>query len=720
MGSYDLEYLKTLKVLFVDVETSFTRRNDKWDSSPYLPDNYLVSAAYAVNDGAIVNDIFKHSTGYATRPVVESYKALQEAIDSADLIVAHNAKYDIGWLLEAGFQINEKDIFCTQVFEYVLARGQKFPLSLRESCVRRGVTPKSDVGKPLFDAGIHCGNWEIATLEKYGCDDIVSTRELFYAQIAELSKPNNIGLSPTIEMSNEFCRELVDLEGNGLAIDESVLDDIEKEFTLEREALLSRMRVIINTVMGDKPYSISSPQQLSQVVYSRAVVDKEAWKETFNIGTELKGSVKKPKRRPNMNASEFVAAVRANTALVRKTKASQCPDCQGRGWIQKTTKDGKNHKRTNKCQPCEGVGMLYTETKSYAGFKLTPDGAESVSIGGFSTDADTLRLLRTTTEDPLALEFLNGVIRINALDTYIDSFVHGIKRHVINGIVHPNFNQCVTATGRLSSSAPNFQNLPRLHTFPIKRAIVSRWRSVGGLVLDADFAQLEFRCAVFQSQDKIGMKEIADGFDVHQFTADTITSAGQPTDRQTAKSHTFKPTYGGTSGTPAEMAYYKAFIDKYSGIAQWHERLQDAAIRDKCITIPSGRQYAFPGAKRLPWGGSAYATQIKNYPVQGFATADLVSCAFIRVAAALRGAKLRSLLINDVHDSLIVDVYPGELERVTEIVAAGMVGVVDDLYARYGVRFNVPIEVEIKVGKEWVSVKTIKKVKHEGLGLTRA
>jgi DNA polymerase I-like protein with 3'-5' exonuclease and polymerase domains len=711
---YEVDDLARKKILFFDAETTFVWLNDRTDPSPYLPDNYLVSAGYAINDGKIKYDIFRHTTGFVTSPIHAARQALQSAIDEADIIVAHNAKFDIAWLCEAGFRVAEKQIFCTQIFEYVLARGQKLSISLRESCIRRGAKLKSDIGKQYFDAGISPADWPISDLLDYGQDDVESLRDLFWRQIAVLNEPDNVGLKPTIQMSNEFCRELVDMERNGIAVDLEALDQIEKEFVAEREQLLTRIRVLTNKVMGDKPYSISSPQQLSQVVYSRAVVDKDAWRETFNIGTELRGSVKKPKRRPKMSAAAFVAAVRANTALVRKSKASQCLECQGRGWIQKVKADGSNHKRTNRCVPCSASGIIYTPTKEYAGYRLAPVDPTWVSDGGFVTDADTLRLLLPTTDDPDAIEFLKGVIRINALDTYIDSFVGGIKKFTINGIIHPAFNQCVTATGRLSSSHPNFQNLPRLHTFPIKRAIVSRWRDMGGLILDADFAQLEFRCAVFQSQDKRGIKDILDGVDVHAFTAATITAAGQPTDRQTAKSHTFKPTYGGTSGTPAEQAYYKAFLEKYSDLAKWHERLQDDAIKHKKIIIPSGREYAFPGAKRLPWGGSAYATQIKNYPVQGFATADLVSCAFIRVAIALRLANLRSLLINDVHDSLILDVYPGELGQVKDIVAQGMVGVVDDLYARYGVKFNVPVEAELKAGPTWLSVKTIMKAKHPG------
>lgn len=160
--------------------------------------------------------------------------------------------------------------------------------------------------------------------------------------------------------------------------------------------------------------------------------------------------------------------------------------------------------------------------------------------------------------------------------------------------------------------------------------------------------------------------------------------------------------YGGTSGTYAEQAYYKAFAEKYAGVTEWHKRLLREAVSYHVITIPSGRQYAFPYAKRMPWGSVTNATQIKNYPVQGFATADIVPCAVILLWKAMRKAKLKSLIINTVHDSIIVDVYPGELDQVATIMRQCLVGVKDELKRRYNYEMQLPLEAELKVGKNWL------------------
>jgi len=298
-------------------------------------------------------------------------------------------------------------------------------------------------------------------------------------------------------------------------------------------------------------------------------------------------------------------------------------------------------------------------------------------------------------------EFVDLIIRYNAIDTYLNTFVNGIRDHVNeDSILHPKFMQCVTATARLSSRDPNFQNQPRGNTFPIRKVITSRFD--GGKIMEIDFSQLEFRTAVFLAQDKQGMKDIDDGVDVHQFTADTIGVS-----RQDAKAHTFKPLYGGMSGSDDEKRYYKAFLEKYKDIAKWHEDLQSHAIEFKKVKLPSGREYSFPYAQRQAWGGSSYSTQIKNYPVQGFATADIVPIACINAYKMMKEKKVKSLLINTVHDSIVVDGHPDEIDLMTDILDRATKNVIDSLYSFYKVEFNVPLDTELKIGDNWLDMNEV-------------
>jgi DNA polymerase-1 len=311
-----------------------------------------------------------------------------------------------------------------------------------------------------------------------------------------------------------------------------------------------------------------------------------------------------------------------------------------------------------------------------------------------------------------AQEFLGKLRRLSALDSYLSNFVEGIADFIKpDGMLHVRLNQHITATGRFSGSNPNMQNMPRGNTFPVKRVFVSRWE--GGKVMEADFAQLEFRVAAFLSQDAVAMKEVSEGFDVHSYTAKVITDAGQPTSRQVAKTHTFAPLYGATGygRTPAEAAYYTHFMEKYKGVAGWHKTLAKQALAYGYISIPSGREFVFPDVKRKRDGTVTNFTQIKNYPVQSFATADIVPLALVEIYNRLQS--YRSCVVNSVHDSIVVDVHPEEQDEVIEVIDNVQKSLVDLINARWGIDFNVPLALEAKIGNNWLEQKDVQHLEKE-------
>jgi DNA polymerase I-like protein with 3'-5' exonuclease and polymerase domains len=198
------------------------------------------------------------------------------------------------------------------------------------------------------------------------------------------------------------------------------------------------------------------------------------------------------------------------------------------------------------------------------------------------------------------------------------------------------------------------------------------------------------------------MEEIATGFDVHAYTAKVITDAGQPTGRQAAKEHTFAPLFGATGygRSQAERAYYEHFNEKYKGVAAWHKSLADEAMRFNKITNVSGRQYAFPDVKRNSRGGVTHFTMIKNYPVQGFATGDVVPVVLNEMHRRLKGMK--SCLVNTVHDSTVVDVHPDEKESVLNMVEDMNKDLNNLIESVYGIKMNVPLLLEAKIGPNWL------------------
>lgn len=252
--------------------------------------------------------------------------------------------------------------------------------------------------------------------------------------------------------------------------------------------------------------------------------------------------------------------------------------------------------------------------------------------------------------------------------------------------------------------------MPRGGTFPVKKAFKSRW--AGGKVMEADFAQLEFRVAAYLAQDELAMEEVSTGFDVHSYTAKVITDAGEDTTRQNAKAHTFAPLYGATGHgrTAAQAAYYHHFIEKYVGIAAWHKKLGDEAVRFEKITIPSGRQYAFPNTVRRKNGSVTNFTRIKNYGVQGFATGDIVPAVLVEMARRLKEGNYKSLIVNTVHDSIVFDVHPDEVELMISFIDDINSSLNDIIYKAYGVVFNVPLLLEAKIGDNWLNQKDVKKL----------
>jgi DNA polymerase I-like protein with 3'-5' exonuclease and polymerase domains len=582
--------------------------------------------------------------------------------------------------------------------EYVLGRGFRKPLSLKEICKRRKVSLKSDIIEHYMDNQISFSDIPWTVVEKYGRQDIISTREVFESQMEDLKLPRNKNLLATVKMMNEFLIVLTDMEINGIKIDTKALEDVKMEFRLEFNSLRESIDQTIWERMGDTRINPSSPEQLSWLIYGKKVADKKRWSQLFNIGIDK--VTKKSKRRPRFSRSLFSKLVKDNTMSIMKTQSEQCPHCSGRGTYRKYKKDGEPYKNTTKCESCHGEGLIYTDLNEVAGFGQHPRGVSDVAEGGFRTDKFTLNYLLASENNELR-EFLRDIVRYNSIDTYLNTFVTGIEQHTNrNDYLHPKFMQCVTATGRLSSRDPNFQNQPRGTTFPIRKAVVSRFNN--GKIMEMDFSQLEFRTAVFLAQDKQGMEDINNGVDVHQYTADVIGCS-----RQDAKAHTFKPLYGGVTGTENEKRYYDAFKEKYSDIAKWHERLQSEAIQFKVVKLPSGREYAFPGAQRQAWGGSTYSTQIKNYPVQGFATADIVPLTCIEVYKLMKEKNMKSVLINTVHDSIVVDIFPTEEEDVIDIFTKGANRVIPALKERYNINFNIPLDIEMKIGYDWLNLNEV-------------
>ena len=680
--------------LVLDVENTVTKRNGKTHLDPFEPTNFLVQVGTKDVDSNERHLLTFDHVEYSDRTGANA-QLLQSILDRTTLLIMHNAQHDLMWLWASGFKY-DGEIYDTMLAEYILQRGQKQPVSLLACAERRNLNfQKDDTLKNYFKEGYNTNEIPLNELTHYlGCD-IDTTTELFHAINSEgYSQSCSNGMDRVRAITCEVCRTLTKMYMSGFRVDRIALQRVREEFEQEKADIERRLVTQIRDLMGDTPINLNSPEQVSQVIFSRSVNDKKEWVDLFEFTSNL---------------PEFRDAVAANSTLLRKTRAFSCPTCNGAGSRFKKKKDGSNFKKANKCPDCSARGYQLEQTKKLAGLGFNPPNKTWVSANGFSTSKGNLDILISTAKTrkmDAAIQFLEDIKRLSAVSTYLSSFVDGISNYTKeDGFLHVGLTQHITATGRFSGRNPNMQNMPRGGTFPVKRVFVSRWK--GGHILEADFAQLEFRVAAFLSQDETAMNEIETGFDVHSYTAKVISDAGQETSRQVAKGHTFAPLFGasGYGRSKAEAAYYKHFNDKYKGIAKWHKKLGDEALRHRKITTPSGRQYAFPDVERRLNGQPSHFTMIKNYPVQGFATGDIVPVVLLEMHKRLE--PLQSCLVNTVHDSTVVDVHPHEKDKVIEIISQMNKDLDKIIEEAYDVKMNVPMLLEAKIGPNWLDTKDV-------------
>ena len=547
--------------LCLDVENGAeykTYKEKEWlDLTPFNPSNQLISVGLAQHVNGVWEDVKYFCINHSSEPSLPNGKLIiQNYLSTCTLLIGHNIKHDLKWLYSCGFTY-EGEVWDTQLAEYILQRGAKKQLSLAMLAEEHDLPrKKSDLIQNYMDRRESFYNipWEV--IEEYGTADVVSTCALYDLQNVRMAESSH--LIPTVKMSNEFLQVLVEMEIHGVAIDQDALDAVEDAYK-ERQTELDRsLHERVYQVMGDVPVNLNSPDFCSELFYSRRVVDKRKWKELFNIGTDSRGKALRP---PLLNPHQFTKVVRANTVILKVPKVKTCHVCGGVGSIDKLTIKGVPYKIPPKCTKCDGSGVILIPTSVTAGLRLSPMSTVETSAAGFRANKTSLLKLRDTAKNDFVKSFIDDFIELSAISTYLSTFVNGINKFKHDNILHTNLNQTITATGRLSSSSPNLQNMPRGFTFPVKKCFVSRFE--GGSIIEADYSGLEFRMAGHLSGCPSVRRYVEEGIDPHAFTRDFINNfdSNLPSiTRQEAKADTFKPLYGGSSGSPRQRDYYAGFL----------------------------------------------------------------------------------------------------------------------------------------------------------------
>ncbi len=323
---------------------------------------------------------------------------------------------------------------------------------------------------------------------------------------------------------------------------------------------------------------------------------------------------------------------------------------------------------------------------------------------GYSTDADTLAGLAEHHDIVRHLLVYRELTKLKS--TYVDSLPQLADPRT--GRVHTHFNQAVAATGRLSSSDPNLQNIPirTLEGREIRKAFIPE---PGWLLLAADYSQIELRVLAHITGDEALIEVFRRGEDLHTATACRVfgvePSAVTRDMRRMAKIVNFSIPYGTTAfglagqlGSTREVAdeLMKTYLTRFPGVAAYMDRIVQEARRDGVVTTLLGRRRPLPDLQApMPTVRQAAERTAINTPIQGSA-ADIMKLAMLHLDAALTArADLHGRLLLQVHDEMVLEVPADEVDATAALLVAAM----RDAYP-----LVVPMDVEVKIGPNWRDV----------------
>ena len=318
---------------------------------------------------------------------------------------------------------------------------------------------------------------------------------------------------------------------------------------------------------------------------------------------------------------------------------------------------------------------------------------------GWSTNAAVLDKLRG--KHPIVEQILDYRTLTKLKSTYADGLLKEISA---DGRIHTNFQMTVTATGRLSSTEPNLQNIPvrRELGAQIRKMFVA---SPGKVLVDADYSQIELRLLAHIANDETMIAAFRSGEDIHAVTASQVFGVPlaevTPLQRSHAKAVNFGIVYGISAFSLAQdigvfqseaKAYMDSYFAKSHGVRAYMTRVVEQAKADGYVTTLFGRRRDLPELKSSNFNLRSFGERVAlNMPIQGTA-ADIIKAAMVRVDARMRAEHLQARLLLQVHDELIVECLAAEAETVKAILVDEMEHVVD---------YRVPLLVDAKIGASW-------------------
>lgn len=668
-------------IITIDTETTMNNTIGKNKASPFCPDNYIVMYG-AKGYGFKKENLNRTGTSSKRKSKLETN--INPKTDKNIVLVGHNIKFDIHHLRQApskidGILIEEwlpnNKIWDTQLAEYILTGMEHKYASLDELCTKYGLPLKDDKVKEVFASGKGADTIDTAVLEEYLKNDVESTEQIAYKQMEHAYNNNKL---PLIEAMMDALLAIEEMEYNGLAIDHSRLHLtrsmlIAKEVDLHKE-IKDGIETLIPILKG-KDFNIDSNKQLSTILFGGEI--------TFEH--KIPAINKKTGKKRNKIIKEEIKLVPAF--------------------------DGSIH-----------------STPNANGFKVDEEVLSDILRSSFFISkpwSDTVK------------KILSRKKLIKELNTYYE----GLSELVFpDGLIHHNINMCATDTGRTSASEPNSQNIPATEDSDVKKLFVSRWGE-DGCIISADYKQIEVIALAYLSQDSQLIADLLNGVDVHEAVGWEYYGRHykmSKDERRVIKTVNFGLIYGGTANALASQAgipasevkkIIKAFYNRYPEVKMWQENniLQVSLSRvynGKSMTkggLPSGtgwllsdtgRVYTFHEKDNPFKTGEVNfkPTEIKNYPVQGFATGDLVLTMAGVLWRKLKQAhvlKNNCRMINLVHDELVFDCKKGHEANAARLIKKVLEDAPKYMKDIYNIDLGLPTKVEVTIGDNWKEQKVV-------------
>lgn len=569
------------------------------------------------------------------------------------VLVGHNIKIDLLYLWE-NETLRERVqngliVWDTQVADYLL-NGQDPELSYKLKDVSRRYSKdkgeeKLDICQKYFDEGKLFSEIPKDIAIQYAIQDVISTENVYKHQVRMANKRGMLGI--ILEHMNHLLA-VTEIEYNGLYLDKSRLH----KQLIQQEKHLNELS-----------------NQICEYVYTHTDFPKDK--------VEL-----------NINSGDHLSAILFG-GKVKYTGTIPYPSKTGELFYKTGKKAG---------QPRVKQAVKYVEMK---GLKLYQYAIPVKKEGYFQTDKGTLKRI----DHPLAKLLVQYGEEHKLFSAYLQSFPELLNPYT--GCLHSEFNTTVTKTGRLSSSSPNLQNVsPKIHD-----CFSSRFE--GGKICTIDFSQLEVCIAVYIFNEALLKYEILNGVDIHANNAQLMYQKKDISkkERKTAKGMTFGLLYGAGSKGLSEnngvreseaQRFIKVFYDKYVGISDGHKRLPDEIKKNGYISTPLGRRYRI---HKDPEYNAYPLPKLKNYKMQGTA-ADIVATSVGRVFRYLQDKRDLVLMVNEIHDELVLDVHPNCPKKILDNVSKIMENTNKYLTKKLKKNIDIILKTDVQLGKTVGECKT--------------